>query len=220
MYSFGIFFKYQGEMTMTENEIKFFFEKDCSEVAPELIGKILIYGEKHLRITETEAYGDNDPFCYGVRYGKTVKNSVSFCKGGKVFIYADMLMFTTGKECGKPQNVLIRQAECLDDPSADCSKPNKLLQYLEPSKEKWKKLNGERIGEELLIENGDKLEPKPNTDTRVGITSSDSIIDDYIRNNCCHWSSLSDKEKEDYRKTVQNNVDIYLNKEWRFTKQK
>lgn len=205
---------------MTDKEIKQLFEKDSSEAAEELIGKIISYDGRKIRITETEAYGDNDPFCYGVRYGKTVKNSVSFCKGGKVFIYADMLMFTTGKECGKPQNVLIRQAECLDDPSADCSKPNKLLKYLEPSKEKWKKLNGERIGEELLIEDGEKSEPEPGIHTRVGIEGNGTIIDDYIRNNCCHWSSLSDKEKEDYRKTVQNNVDIYLNKEWRFTKQK
>lgn len=207
-------------MTMTENEIKVFFERDCSIVAKKLIGKILTYGEKHLRITETEAYGDNDPFCYGVRYGKTVKNSVSFCKGGKVFIYADMLMFTTGKECGKPQNVLIRQAECLDDPSADCSKPNKLLKYLEPSKEKWKKLNGERIGEELLIEDGDKSEPEPGIHTRVGIEGNGTIIDDYIRNNFFFWSSLSDKEKEDYRTIVKETVKIYLEKEWRFTKQK
>lgn len=205
---------------MTDKEIKELFEKDSLDAAPALIGKIISYDGKKIRITETEAYGDNDPFCYGVRYGKTVKNSVSFCKGGKVFIYADMLMFTTGKECGKPQNVLIRQAECLDDPSADCSKPNKLLKYLEPSKEKWKKLNGKRIGEELLIENGDKPEPKPNTDTRVGIDGNGTIIDDYIRNNFFFWSSLSDKEKEDYRTTVKETVKIYLEKEWRFTKQK
>ena len=205
---------------MTDKEIGDLFEKDSLDAAPALIGKIISYDGRKIRITETEAYGDNDPFCYGVRYGKTVKNSVSFCKGGKVFIYADMLMFTTGKECGKPQNVLIRQAECLDDPSADCSKPNKLLKYLEPSKEKWKKLNGKRIGEELLIEDGEKSELESDIHTRVGIDGNGTIIDDYIRNNFFFWSSLSDKEKEDYRTIVKKTVEIYLEKKWRFTKQK
>ena len=58
---------------MTDKEIKQLFEKDSSEAAEELIGKIISYDGKKIRITETEAYGDNDPFCYGVRYGKTVK---------------------------------------------------------------------------------------------------------------------------------------------------
>lgn len=200
---------------MTEKEIKDFFERDCSEVAPKLIGKILKYGKKRLRITETEAYGDNDPFCYGVRYGKTAKNSVSFCKGGKVFIYADMLMFTTGKECGKPQNVLLRQAECLDDPSADCSKPNKLLKYLEPSKEKWKKLNGKRIGEELLIEDGEKSELESDIHTRVGIDGNGTIIDDYMK----HHPS-PDKDVNVYRAEVKNLVNIYEKMPWCFTLKK
>lgn len=60
-------------------------------------------------ITETEAYGTTDLFCYGVRYGKTEKNKASFGKGGHIFVYADMFMITTGNCDNDPQNVLIRK---------------------------------------------------------------------------------------------------------------
>ena len=144
---------------MTDKEIGNLFEKDSLDAAPALIGKIISYDGKKIRITETEAYGDNDPFCYGVRYGKTAKNSVSFRKGGFVFIYCGMLMFTTGKEDDHPQNVLIRKAEVLDDVKTPCNGPCNLLKHLGEPKELREKLNGEKIGVNVkIIDDGVKCE--------------------------------------------------------------
>lgn len=205
---------------MTDKEIGDLFEKDSLDAAPALIGKIISYDGRKIRITETEAYGNNDPFCYGVRYGRTENNSVSFCKGGKVFIYADMLMFTTGKECGKPQNVLIRQAEYSDGNKGKISGPGKLLAYLEPSKEKRKKLNGEWIGEEIKIENDATSVPGVKEGKRIGLAKNESVINNYIKHHCCLWNCPMDKKNEEYRAVVEKIVDIYAEIEWRFTKQK
>lgn len=115
------------------------YEKEAEFVAETLIGKTVKYNGKIAVITETEAYGDDDPFCYGIRYGKTQKNSVSFMKGGHIFLYAGMFMITAGSSDGSPQNVLIRK---LNIPQ--CGGPYNLRKYFGFPKE----LNGKKLGEE------------------------------------------------------------------------
>ena len=93
-----------------------FFCRDVLEVAPELIGKILVRKKSRISsqylITEVEAYrGAEDEACHA-RFGQTMRNSVMYESGGKVYVYLVygiywMLNIVTGS-FGIPQAVLIR----------------------------------------------------------------------------------------------------------------
>lgn len=94
-----------------------FFTRDVLDVAPEMIGKILSVRQSSgeilsFAITETEAYkGIADKACHASK-GRTVRNSVMFCRGGHVYMYLIygmywMLNFVTSLE-EDPQAVLIR----------------------------------------------------------------------------------------------------------------
>ncbi len=94
-----------------------FFLRDVLEVAPDLLGKILVrsYEDGTVRqfiITETEAYrGNGDRACHASR-GKTPRNEVMFREGGLVYVYFVygmhwMLNFVAG-EGGDASAVLIR----------------------------------------------------------------------------------------------------------------
>lgn len=102
-----------------------FFLRDVLEVAPALLGKILIrqFDDGEIRrflITETEAYrGSEDRACHASR-GKTARNGVMFGRGGCIYVYFIygmywMLNFVTGGE-GDPSAVLIRGLEDISGP--------------------------------------------------------------------------------------------------------
>ena len=96
-----------------------FFARDCLEVAPAMVGKLLFCasadGPRCLRITETEAYrGTEDTACHASR-GKTQRNKLLWYAPGTVYVYLCygihwMLNAITGEE-GQPQGVLIRACE-------------------------------------------------------------------------------------------------------------
>ena len=102
-----------------------FFLRDVLEVAPELIGKILVRQfadgrvEKYM-ITETEAYrGTEDLACHAAR-GRTPRTELMFREGGTVYVYLIygmywMLNFVTGYE-GDASAVLIRGIEGFSGP--------------------------------------------------------------------------------------------------------
>ncbi len=102
-----------------------FFIRDVLDVAPDLIGKIIVVRKEdgifqsHM-ITETEAYrGFEDKACHASR-GETPRNRVMFENGGKIYVYLIygmywMLNFVAGVE-GIPQAVLIRGIEGYDGP--------------------------------------------------------------------------------------------------------
>lgn len=172
---------------------KGFFEQDSEIVSKELIGKVLSYKGISVTITETEAYGDEDPFCYGVRYGRTQRNEVSFKKGGFAFVYCGMLMVTTGKEDGKPQNVLIRKAD-----NSKCNGPCNLVNYLRIPKElKNKVLEG------LEIESND-VKQSEICQKKRGYFNCKKTLEDYKK-----IRDLPDSECE-------NIVKEYADKKWRF----
>ncbi len=102
-----------------------FFLRDVLEVAPELLGKMLVRqfdnGRiERYRITETEAYrGVEDLACHASK-GRTPRTEVMFQEGGTVYVYLIygqywMLNLVTGLE-GDASAVLIRGLEGFSGP--------------------------------------------------------------------------------------------------------
>ena len=104
-----------------------FFHRPCTEVARDLVGKVLICNGKHLRISETEAYcGESDTACHASR-GRTKRTEVMYGEAGTVYIYLCygmhwMLNLVTGEK-DQPEAVLIRA--CAEAPG-----PGKLTKML------------------------------------------------------------------------------------------
>ena len=146
-----------------------FYHRDCLEVAPDLVGKILVHKlndgtEKRLRITETEAYrGTEDKACHASK-GRTPRTELLYRESGVVYVYLcygiHWLMNVITGEKEQPQGVLIRACE------RKYNGPAKLTKYLEIDKS----LNGLSItgNSEIWIED-DGYRPRIRTDKRVGI---------------------------------------------------
>lgn len=89
-----------------------FYHRPCLEVAPDLVGKVLVHNGQRLRISETEAYcGENDTACHAHK-GRTKRTEVLYADAGTVYIYLCygmhwMLNIITGDK-EDPQGVLIR----------------------------------------------------------------------------------------------------------------
>ncbi len=121
-----------------------FFIRDAKEVAPELLGKILVRKfedgrvEKKM-ITEVEIYGGEEDLASHARFGKTKRNAVMYGVGGHIYVYFIYGMYwlmniITGKE-DDSQAILIRGVEGL-------SGPGKVG--------KWLKLDKSFYGEDLI----------------------------------------------------------------------
>jgi len=102
-----------------------FFTRDVLEVAPDLIGKILVrkFDDGSINkflITEVEAYrGQEDLACHASK-GRTPRTEIMYHEGGKIYVYLIygmywMLNFVTAKK-DTPQAVLIRGVEGYDGP--------------------------------------------------------------------------------------------------------
>ncbi|MBO7251549.1 MAG: DNA-3-methyladenine glycosylase [Oscillospiraceae bacterium] len=104
-----------------------FFHRPCLEVAQALVGKLLCYEGRYLRISETEAYcGQSDTACHASK-GRTKRTEVMYAPAGTVYIYLCygmhwMLNIVTG-EPEEPEAVLIRA--CIEAPG-----PGKLTKAL------------------------------------------------------------------------------------------
>src|SRR3954454_12386541 len=111
-----------------------FFTRDAIDVAPDLLGKILVHrrgGEEYrARIVETEAYvGSHDLACHAAK-GRTARTEVMFGHAGHAYVYLiygihDMLNIVSGAH-GVAQAVLVRAAEPLDGWDANLTGPGKL----------------------------------------------------------------------------------------------
>ena len=139
-----------------------FYHRPCLEVARDLVGKVLVYGDKRLRISETEAYvGESDTACHAHK-GKTKRTEVMYMQAGTIYIYLCygvhwLLNIVTGDE-NRPEAVLIRA--CID-----ADGPGKLTKKLGITGE-W---NRQSIcGKNLHIED-DGFSCEVLTDKRVGI---------------------------------------------------
>ena len=97
-----------------------FYQKDVLDVAPLLLGKILVRrfddgSEIRLPIVEVEAYkGEEDLACHA-RFGKTTRNGIMYEQGGVVYMFLIygmywMLNIVTGAG-DFPEAILVRGAE-------------------------------------------------------------------------------------------------------------
>jgi DNA-3-methyladenine glycosylase len=145
-----------------------FFDRDVLEVAPDLVGKILVRKfsdgkELRLRIVETEAYrGEEDKACHAHK-GRTPRSETMYMKAGTIYMYLIygmywMLNIVTEKE-NVPQAVLIR---CIEGYNG----PGKLTKAIKVDKE----FNKKDISTDIslyIIDDGYK--PNIITKPRVGI---------------------------------------------------
>jgi DNA-3-methyladenine glycosylase len=153
---------------MSERLKSSFFRRRVLEVAPELLGKIIVRKFEDNRIerfviTEVEAYsGDGDLACHASK-GKTARNEVMFREGGQVYVYFIygmywMLNFVTGEE-NDASAVLVRGVQRISGPG----RVGKALQL-------DKSFNGENLftSERIWLENAETVE-KFTTSPRIGI---------------------------------------------------
>lgn len=141
---------------MNQRILDNFFRRDVLEVAPDLLGKIIIrkFDDQTLgkfKITEVEAYrGEEDLACHASK-GKTPRTEVMFREGGLVYVYLIygiywMLNIVTDR-INNPSAVLIRGVENIPGPG----RVGKALQL-------DKSFYGENLitSERIWIENSDQ----------------------------------------------------------------
>ncbi|GII04503.1 DNA-3-methyladenine glycosylase [Planobispora takensis] len=93
-----------------------FFDRPAHEVAPDLLGRVIVHGPVAVRLTEVEAYGlpGEDPAAHTYR-GLTPRNAVMFGPPGHVYVYFTYGMhFCANLVClpdGVGSGVLLRAGE-------------------------------------------------------------------------------------------------------------
>ncbi len=102
-----------------------FFQRDVLDVAPDLLGKIIVrtYDNGDIlkyRITETEAYrGHEDKACHAHK-GRTKRTDVMYQSGGTIYVYLiygiHWMFNIVTSDKNNPQAVLIRSMENLNGP--------------------------------------------------------------------------------------------------------
>lgn len=173
-----------------------FFNRDCLELAPDLVGKVLVRkldnGEEiRVRITETEAYrGTEDKACHASK-GRTPRTEILYRESGIIYVYLcygmHWLMNVISGEREQPQGVLFRAGEGFEGPA-------RLTKRLQVDKT----FNGESFSdnERLWIEDDGKRF-NLRTDKRVGI--------DYAGEEWAEkpWRFILDSETEESENVIQ-----------------
>ena len=140
-----------------------FFHRHALQVAPDLVGKLLVHGDKVLRISETEAYcGTADTACHAHK-GRTRRTEVLYADAGTIYIYLcygmHWLMNVITGDVDDPQGVLIRAC-------VDADGPGKLTKKLRITGEQNR---GNIVTDPELWIADDGFQCNIRTDKRVGI---------------------------------------------------
>ncbi|MDH2427434.1 DNA-3-methyladenine glycosylase [Sphaerisporangium sp. TRM90804] len=96
-----------------------FFDRPSHEVAPDLLGRVLVHGPVAVRLTEVEAYGPpgEDPASHTYR-GRTPRNAVMFGPPGHLYVYFTYGMhYCVNLVCmpeGMGSGVLLRAGEVIE----------------------------------------------------------------------------------------------------------
>jgi DNA-3-methyladenine glycosylase len=93
-----------------------FYERPTVEVAKALLGQILVFGDKQVRIVETEAYiGPDDLAAHSARGRRTARNEVMWGEAGHAYVYFIYGMYfclnLVTEQPGNPAAVLIRAGD-------------------------------------------------------------------------------------------------------------
>ena len=140
-----------------------FFHRHALEVAPDLVGKLLVCNGNFLRISETEAYcGTADTACHAHK-GRTKRTEVLYADAGTIYIYLcygmHWLMNVITGDVDDPQGVLIRAC-------VEAEGPGKLTKKLGITGN----LNrGSVVDSDILWIADDGFQCSIRTDKRVGI---------------------------------------------------
>ncbi len=170
---------------MNEKLSENFFRRDCLDVAPELVGKILVHRLSDgtvlkERIAETEVYrGEEDKACHASK-GKTERTKILYGESGIIYIYLcygiHWLMNIVTGEKDNPQCVLLRAGEIHNGPA-------KFTKYMQTDGS----FNNRKIygNSDIWIED-DGFRPEIKTAVRVGI----DYAGDYWKNK--KWRFIAD----------------------------
>lgn len=96
-----------------------FFDRPSEQVAPDLLGRVVVHGSVAVRLTEVEAYGvpGEDPASHTYR-GETPRNSVMFGPPGHLYVYFTYGMHFCANLVCRPEGVgsgiLLRGGEIVD----------------------------------------------------------------------------------------------------------
>jgi DNA-3-methyladenine glycosylase len=165
-----------------------FYRRDSRAVAPDLLNKLLVHGERVARIIEVEAYvGDIDPGSHAYR-GRTARNATMFGSPGGLYVYFTYGMhWCANAVCGDEGEgvaVLLRAAAPVDGiehmralrPAAKrdtdlLSGPAKLCQAfgLDRDHDGADLVTGDRGV--LIWDDGTPPPRKPGNSTRIGLSA-------------------------------------------------
>lgn len=140
-----------------------FYHRHALEVAPDLVGKLLVHNGQALRISETEAYcGVKDTACHAHK-GRTKRTEVLYADAGTIYVYLcygmHWLMNVITGDVDDPQGVLIRAC-------VEANGPGKLTKRLSITGQ----LNrGSAVDSDELWIADDGFRCDIRTDKRVGI---------------------------------------------------
>ncbi|GAA4575330.1 DNA-3-methyladenine glycosylase [Planotetraspora kaengkrachanensis] len=83
-----------------------FFDRPSEQVAPDLLGRVIVHGPVAVRLTEVEAYGEpgQDPPAHTYR-GLTPRNAVMFGPPGHVYVYFTYGMHFCANLVCRPEGV-------------------------------------------------------------------------------------------------------------------
>jgi DNA-3-methyladenine glycosylase len=135
-----------------------------------LLGKVIVFAEHRIQITETEAYlGEGDPACHAAK-GLTKRTAIMFGPPGFSYVYFIYgmyycLNFVTEPE-GTAAAVLIRGGIVMDK-NINLDGPGKLCRFLGITKDMHNGLDVVNNEKFFLLDS--KIKPNFNQTVRIGI---------------------------------------------------